>query len=501
MLCVCVVLMNGAAQSHAQQAIALRPSIADLTGAAPTAAEQDASRVGDDELPPPPPDSSASFSQTGPPQALELEPPPPPAAGSSTDPDLRGQDPVTIGDGSDAIDGSAPPRAGQRNPASRRPLPDPYEALGLRLGAFTFYPSLEISGLVTDNVLQDNQNSRSDLGLRLRPELAVQSDWVRHSYSFEAEADFVFYDRTPDADDLSADITSTLDLEARRSTDLQLQSTYQLSQSSGASSEVPTTATGNRTDHELGFATELTHRFGRLVAEFAAGASYLLFGDVKLSGGGTEDNSDRDYVEPFGGLKLTYQQSEAINPYAELRYEPRIHRRTVDRSGLRRDSHGIRAAIGLVVNDDPIWSGDIALAYDYRTYDDPGLADSHNVGIDASVTWRPTELTTVTWNATSELSESASPGISGIRSHSGILGIEHALRDNLVLSAQHDLSYNDRIGTNQDELIYNAELALSYLLNRNIAITTAYEFAIQETFKSSNDYTENRFTAGVRYSL
>ena len=474
MLAVCVVLMNGAGSAFAQQAIGLRPSLDEGTSVA---------------APPPPDDASNADDGLAPPQAPETAP--------VTDPQFDESAEIPP-----SPPGGIPPLTRTLERAeTAAPTVGPYDPLGIRLGAFRAYPSVEVTGVVTDNVRQSASDRQADIGLRIAPELRLQSDWVRHSASLNANSELIFYADDTDFNEHSANVTGNVLLDVRRSTTWETTGTYGLTQTSPASSEVPNSAAGRRTDHAFGLTSRLSHRMGRLVGRISAGARYLLFDDVSLSGGGREDNSDRNYLEPSAELRLSYEHTPAIRPFAEIRYRPRIHDRTVDRSGLRRNSHGGTVAAGVEFDLSQIWRGEVALRYDVRTFDDATLDTVHSAGVDANVTWRPSQLTTVRWTASSELDESAASGISAVRSYTGAVAIDHALLQHVIIRATGGLAFNDRIGSRQDELTFDAGIGISYLLSRKAEVLARYGFTSFETFKSDDDYIENQFTAGFRYKL
>ena len=489
LLVVCVVLMDGAAQTHAQQAISLRPSLDTLSNA--EREERDAAETTGEQTAEDPDGQRAEVVEdTQPANRTPLDeayadsaliPPPPP--------------------------GGIPPRVGAQPPAdsTRRPAaaPElgPYEPLGLRMGGFLAYPTLEVTGVVSDNVRLTDTQREADVGLRVSPELRLQSNWVRHSYSLTGTGEFIFYADNTDFDETTASVTSDLLLDVRHTTTLGAVATYNMTQTAPASSEVPDAATGKRTDHDMGFAMTLTQRMGRLIGEIGAGVRYVLFDDVTLSGGGVENNSDRNYLEPSARLRLSYEQTPAVRPFAEVSYRPRIHDQRIDRSGLRRDSHGGTVSAGVEFDLSEIWAGEVALRYDVRDFEDSNLETVHSGGIDANVTWRPSRLTTVRLNATSDLAETASANVSAIRRYNGALDVDHALRENVILSANVGLAFSDRIGSRQDELEFDAGVGMSYIIARQIELIARYGFTQFETFRSDSDYYENLFTAGVRFRL
>jgi hypothetical protein len=384
-------------------------------------------------------------------------------------------------------------------PVPRRPPPeiDPYEQLGMRFGGLIAYPRLGIGGVATDNVGGDNSNRKSDIGVNLRPALRVLSDWVRHEYEFTGYGDFDFYADESDNDKAEADVRSRLRLDVRRGTTLTLQSGYNLSQEGQEDSDVPDTAIGDRTDHRFDTSAALAHQLGRIETRLTAGAALQLYEDVDLQGGGKEDNSDRDYVEPSVALRLGYEISPALRPFVEAAYEPRRHFETPDRNGLDRDSDGLELRAGVAFEPSPIWSGELALDYLLRDYDDPALDTIDAFGLSGNIVWRPSALTTVTFTADTSLDETSDPASSGSRNYSARVDVDHDLREYLTISAGTGVEYEDFQGIDQNELILRARTGMIWRLNNWMAWTLDYDFFYSDSSLPATDYYENRVTAGI----
>lgn len=63
-----------------------------------------------------------------------------------------------------------------------RPTLDPYAAPGMKLGGMIVYPELGAGTAYTSNAASSTTDSKSDVGLLLRPSLRFETDWVRHSW-------------------------------------------------------------------------------------------------------------------------------------------------------------------------------------------------------------------------------------------------------------------------------------------------------------------------------
>jgi len=378
---------------------------------------------------------------------------------------------------------------------------DPFQPTGINAGGFRLYPVLELTGEFSDNVRTDPSGKLNDIGLRIAPSLRLQSDWLRHSLDLNVSSEHIFYNRASDIDSNTVNASSALRLDIRRGTTLTNTTTYQLSETSSSSSEVPGTAIGNRNDHELTFTSALSHRFNRIIATLTGGIEWLTFDDVKLAGGGKENNADREYIEPSARLRLGYEISPALTPFIEAAYTPRIHRKTLDRNGIARDSHGLNASAGLGFNLSPIWDGEVALTFEHRNYDDSLLKDANALGLNATINWRPTQLTTVSFTSSTGIDESANIGISGTRNFDASLNISHRFRHNFTGLVNFGFNYDDFIGSGNDDMYFTAQAGFAYAIHRRIEWIANYYFTRFESGTAGNSHTENRISTGIRFRL
>ena len=402
---------------------------------------------------------------------------------------------------------SAKPTTLEVNPLVEPPPPprkrrvaeenDPYAALGIEAGGLTLFPVLRAGIIVSDNPGTTETDRKGDFGARFRPALRITSDWVRHELSVEGSGDLIFYEDQSENDSKEANALARLRLDVLRSTTLTLEGDYTLSEENGSDSEVPDTAIGNRTDQSVGGSASLTHRFGRLATTIKAGAEAQYYGDVKLAGGGEERNGDREYIEPEALLRVSYETSPAFRPFVEGAYTPRFHFEDHDRNGFDRNSDGYRVAVGVAFDPSPIWSGELALTYLWRDYDDPELETIDNFGLTGLVTWRPTELTTLDLSLGTGLVETAVGGSSGARNYDARLGISHDLRDYLTIHGSASLSYEDFQGTDETELQLRSNAGVLWRMNRWLAWTFDYDFIYNDNNQPGQDYYENRVTAGI----
>jgi hypothetical protein len=376
-----------------------------------------------------------------------------------------------------------------------RPIADPYAALGVDLGGIILYPSLEVGTVYTSNVASSATDARSDFGLSVIPSLRFESDWVRHSWTGRATGDFIAYLENDDFDSSQIDAASKFRLDIRHTTRAEFDASYVLGQESSADSEVPDTAIGNRTDHTLAANAAIIHDFGGLEGRAKLGIERQIFEDVKLSGGGTEDNSDRNNYTPSLALRLSYTDPPALKPFVELAYAPRFHDEKFDRNGLRRDSQGMTASVGVALDQGPLWLGEMALVYAMRDYEDSALDTIDAIGINGNLAWNPTDLTSVVMTLASSLDESSSATSSGTKTWSGRIDAAHELRENLILLGGFGVEF-EKFSSGTDTTL-SSNIGVEWQLNPNLAWTAGYEGTWLEAAESGGNYNEQRLMTGI----
>jgi hypothetical protein len=397
-------------------------------------------------------------------------------------PELRLPPPITIGD--DDLPLPKPKKAAE--------VVDPYAAPGLRLGAFTFFPEVKIGGVATSNA-QGSADGTSDLALEVTPSFRLESDWVRHKFTMSGDATV---ERLAEYEDLSSEsgsVEAALRLDVRHTTTADFDMKYELQSSGGQNSEVPATAIGKRRDHTLSGSAAVTHDTGWAEARLKLGAERHLYDDVELSGGGSEDNGDREFTGYTVALRGTLERGTILSPFVEAAYEPRIHDREVDRNGVRRDSQGLRITAGLAIDDDPIWDGEVGASLLYRTYEDGSLEDQWVPGLTANLAWQPTDLTRFEFNAGVSLEETITADQSAIKRWSADIEATHALRENVDLKAGGGFTFEDGSGT---ALTTEASLGIDWTINPYLLLSTEYEASWVDVSSSPN-YGEHRLTSSV----
>ena len=367
----------------------------------------------------------------------------------------------------------------------RRAAVDPYAPSGIDAGAFRLFPVLETGVALSSNPALNTTNTKADAGIYFRPSIKLQSDWVRHQLDFDVNGDFIAFLSESSADAQSLDADVTLRLDVLRSTTLDIDLAYALD-----SSADPGDIGESGFDQTVSDFATLTRRMGKLAVRARTGARLSTSGETE----GT-DNSDLDFVEPELALRASYDLTPTLTPFIEAGYRPRIFLETRDRNGIKRSSQGAFAGGGLNFNLAPFWTADAAVNYLIRDFDDPALSNAGDLTARASVTWRPSDLTTFTLAGSSALSDSTSSNVSGSRTTTVDFDISHDLRENITLNASAGIEA-EKTGSGTDFTFTTGADGI-YRLTPWLALTAAYDFLAFDSPGGLDDYTEHRVTAGI----
>ena len=376
------------------------------------------------------------------------------------------------------------------------PLPDEdHQPLGLRAGGLIMFPSVETGVEATDNVFQATTGPRDDFGYFVAPAMRIESDWVRHSANLDVASRHVFYFDNPSEDELDFDINGKVTVDVRRDTTFELEGSYSLDQEGRGDIDVPGAAAERPNEHTLEGTATLSHTFNRLEVAVEGAIEHNIFEDVDLIGGGQQNNSDRNFTEYEGTLRVGYDISPKLQPFVRAGYSVRRHEQEIDDNGLRRDSDGVSLEAGVAIEITSVLTGELAVGYVRRDFEDGALDDIDGITFDGSLVWQPSAITTIAFTASTEVEETGTGTLSGSIERRLGVSINHELRRNLMVGGSVDYTVEDFTGGSLEQETLFLALGLTYQLNRSVALRLGYSF---EDFQSNagRAYTENRFLAG-----
>ncbi|WIG52543.1 MAG: Outer membrane protein/protective antigen OMA87 [Afipia sp.] len=357
---------------------------------------------------------------------------------------------------------------------------DPFANVGFHTGTFLTKAAVELWGGYNTNPGRMNTPKGSGF-YTVAPELLIASDWERHSLIADLRGSFTGYGTTfPPLATGPSPVPTNIDaptfngkvagrIDAARDTRINTELRMRVFTDNPGSPNIQAGLAQYPLATNIGGTAGVEHDFNRLTVSVAGLADRTIYQQSKLTDGSTFTNDDRNFNQ-FGGLgRVSYDLMPGLKPFGEFSADTRLHDVKSDRSGYQRDSTGGYVKAGTSFEFSRLLTGEAAIGYSRRSYQDPRLSDMKGLLTSASLIWTATGLTTVRFDATSSIDETTLPGVSGVISRDYSLQVDHAFRRWLIGTAKVGTGTSDYDGTRFDRR-YFVEGDLVYKLSRTFQI-------------------------------
>ena len=375
---------------------------------------------------------------------------------------------------------------------------DPFAPLGLRTGAFTVLPALETSGGYDTNPGRV-PGGKPSFFTTIAPELVAKSDWTRHEVTATLRGSYTAYDKTPELDRPAFDGKITGRLDVTRETALIGEGTLVVGTDNPGSPNVQAGLSRFPVYTTLGGTFGITQRFNRVEVTAKGLAERTEYQDSHFTDGTTDSNADRNYDRFGGSLRTSYDLMPGLKPFVEVSADTREHDLQFDRSGVQRDSTGWIAKGGSTVQLSRLLTGELAVGWIQRKYQDPALPELNGFLFDGSLIYALSALSNVKLNAVTTAGESTVPGTAGVLTRNAGITFEHAFRRWLIGAVAFNYGRDDYVGSLRKDNRYALSAAITYKLNR---WAQAKAEVRQEWLRSSTpigvDYDATVFLLGVK---
>jgi len=243
----------------------------------------------------------------------------------------------------------------------------------------------------------------------------------------------------------------------------------------------------------------LTHRFNRVELAGKVDAERTRYQASVLTDGSTVSNDDRNYNQFTGTLRGSYELTPGVKPFVEASLDTRRHDLEVDSSGFARNSNGTTVKAGSTLELTRVLTGEVALGYTRRNYEDARLEAVAGLIGDASLIWTASALTTVKFTGTSSTGESTVPNVSGVLNRSVGLQVDHAFRRWLIGSVKLGAGLDNYVGMDRTDRHFSAGLGMTYKIGRTVQVKGEFRQDWLRSNVAGNDYTASTFLLGLRF--
>jgi hypothetical protein len=407
--------------------------------------------------------------------------------------------------------GLQPP--GTEEISDERPLPperhdlDPYVPIGMPLGSFLLFSEAEVGALLNNNVLGTRLDPQFAEAFEFAPNVRLQSNWSRHFFSAEFDADRTWYNRYSVQNDKTyvALLKGRLDVTHRNHADLELGKS--LTQE-GRNSISLTDIAGNQTNvAEQHITAGADHTFNRLtlkatgtVADYDYSDLSGPFFDVVTPTVQTPipTRDIRDYREDELKLRGDYELKSQTSAFVEGSINQYTYKQPVSAEGLLRGSSGFTIESGLNFAPTDKLTGEVGVGWGQQQSVDERLGPIQGMLLDADVLWRPDPITLVEFLARSEVEPTTLVDSLGAIDHFCELSLQHAFWNYLVVGGHVSYEIADYADNPLTDQRVKSGASAEYYLNPYASVYARYEHTDFFSTDKASDFLEDEFRVGMR---
>jgi hypothetical protein len=362
-------------------------------------------------------------------------------------------------------------RTGSIEGLDRKPEDEPFAAVGIRAGSFILRPTLEEGVTATSNA-DSSFNGSSAILSETTLRLNALSDWRENSASADG---YLTYRKTlsgQQIEDVRGRVDGTLNIDLDHDLRAIAKLGYEAAPESASSPVVIEDTVSQPLRQTLDGSLGIEKDVGKARFGLTGAVEHDIYGDAKLSSGGTLSQKDRDSTLYTATLRGGYEISPALTPFVELETGRRLYGQRIDDSGYERSATRLGARAGVELDMGEKLAGEFSAGWLREAIDDDRLAPISGATVNADLKWSPERGTTVGLSGTTIIEGTTTPGESGDLLYSGRLSLERQIRDNLTGSAALGADWRDYVGSNGHDLTLSAEASLTWWLNRYAGLTT-----------------------------
>ncbi len=377
---------------------------------------------------------------------------------------------------------------------------DPYAAIGIRADSFLLFPSVDVAAGYNTNPTRETGGPGS-LYVAAAPELKVVSDWGRHSLTADIVASYTQYAEglipSLNVPFLNAKIDGRVDVT--RDTQFLLEQRVIVSADNPGSPNLQAQVAALPPNQDVGETLGIAQQFNRLAITAKGTFDRATYDPSQLTNGQSASNSDRNFDQYAGILRVGYELDPGLKPFVEVQEDQRIHDEQFDRNGLQRDSTGTTARLGSALDLFGTLTGEMALGYVDRNYKDSTLPAVSGFIADGALLWKPTGLTIYKLSASSQVYETVLAGASGELSRDVSVEADHAFRAWLIGIGKVGYGTDDYVGSPLTDNRYFVSIGLTYIFTREWQL----HGEIREDWLTATEpgyaYTATTFLLGLRW--
>lgn len=381
--------------------------------------------------------------------------------------------------------------APEDTPVKTRSRPE-YQPLGIRAGKWLFTPALTAGGFYDSNVFASNTNIQSDVGSKLGADLRAQTLWERHGIDLNAKTETTLYANHPGLNQTDATLKGTGRFDIDHSTAIlsAFQAAY-LHEGVGSLSS-PANAVEPTPYGLLSGDVTVRRESGRVTGSVGARVESYDFGSTVAQNGTIINQSARDGQIYTAHGRVDYALSGKSAVFTAVEGNSRNLRGS---PGQPLSSAGYRVLSGFALQITHLISGEFGGGYMSQRFDSPSIGTIAGPTYRAVLTWSPSRVLDVHFNAEQLVTEASDTSSTGILANALQTGFDYEFRPNVVLSAAGTYETDSFKGQDRFDKVYALDAQLKYLLNNITSLSFQYRYVRRDS--NMEDFSYDKHQVGL----
>ncbi|MER8787395.1 outer membrane beta-barrel protein [Mesorhizobium sp. M0142] len=374
---------------------------------------------------------------------------------------------------------------------------DPFAATGIQLGSFVIRPTLE-QGLTYSTNADSSSLGKPALLSETTLRFNAVSDWRENSATIEGYGIFRETLSGYDVHEAQGRVDGTLNIDLDNDLRAIAKLGYEAVPESASAPDAIVGAVGQPVRQTVSGSLAVEKDAGKMRFALTGAVEHDIFGDAKLSSGGSLSQKGRDSTLYTAILRTGYEISPAITPFTEIEVGRRAYDLRVDPNGFQRSSTRLGARAGVELDLREKLTGEFSVGWLREAIDDNALPAISGATVNADLKWSPERGTTIGLTAQTTAENTTNAGESGDMLYSSSLTGERQIRANLTGNAALGVEWRDYTGSDDHDLTLSAEAGLTWWLNRYAGLTTRVRTEKLTSNLVGRDYTANSIFVGLK---
>lgn len=362
-------------------------------------------------------------------------------------------------------------------PVKNRFYPE-YAPRGIRAGDWMINPLVSAGALYDSNVFSSPSGAQSDIATELGGRLRAHTLWERHGIDMQLSSLSTLYARHSGLNQTDAAFVGKgyfdIDHSARLLASLRAAYLHigvgTLTSPAGAVEPTPYSL--------ISGTVALSKEFGRVTAVVGAQVDAYNYGSTRAQDGSiiNQDSRDGPVYIAYGRTQYAFSDNAAI--FTSIEGNRRDLRGTPAES---LESYGYRALAGFDLQFTRLIKGEIAGGYQRQQFLASSIGDIEGPAYRAMLTWSPSRLIDVHFNAEQVVTEASDTSATGILANAVQLGVDYEFRPNVVWSTAAIFEKDNFKGQPREDKVYALDSRIRYSLNNVTSLSFQYRFTRRDS--------------------